>query len=177
LDHYTQWIKLHGETVKFFVFKVCDIFCELLTSWNLLYVTGLCFILFVFAFLYGYLHVYGLCINSSRCSSTEEMYVSLSICFSNVGNFLIFPIIKIIILCSLQFQLYAVFISMVYLLDCMVVLVPCICWIVWLYWYRTSVDCIFVPWDIAAPFCCSLQQHGYCFVILSWGFGTFRPSS
>jgi hypothetical protein len=75
----------------------------------------------------SYIHIYGLCINSPRCSSTEEMYVSLCMCFNIVGNFWICHIINIIILCPLQFQLYAVYINIVYLLDCVVLLVPYVC--------------------------------------------------
>lgn len=124
-----------------------------LTSWNVIYVTGLCCILFFSVPLYGYIHIYGLCINSSKCSNTEEMYVSLCICFKSVGNFWVFHIIYLIML-SLQFQLYAVFISY------------CLC-VVQLYYYHSSVDCIFLPVDIAALLYCSWQQHGYCLVIPS----------
>lgn len=79
------------------------------------------------AILSGYTHIYGPYINSSVCLSREEKCVSLSIRFNSVGSFWILRIINVIILCSLQFQLYAVFISMAYLLDCILSLVPCVC--------------------------------------------------
>ena len=43
----------------------------------------------------------------------------------------------------------------------------CISCFLLLYYYHSSVDCIFLPIDIAVPLYCSLQQHGYCLVIPS----------